>query len=333
MRRNQRVGGERAAGNPARRSRTAVPVVVQVQARIDGGDRHAADRVDGRHGRGVPAAIVFRPTAERRGCRAAVPADDHLGQDGQRDLRRPSCAPMSRPAGVCTRVRASSARSGRASRPVRPAPPRRAGGWRPARCTARRRPVPRQHVRSRPGRERRRSPPARRPALPIDRSSTPDNPVRRRAGRGAGDRAVAVHLRPAVPAPPGRGRSPGAAGQARVVHGQRAGPAGARLPGVPASVGVIRSSSGSLVAEQRQALRPHRRFRAAAADEPLDGPVGVDDRLVAGLGGGRPLGEHDPGVHVRDRAWSAARLARIVCRSARLIGAAKQGVPSQCPLM
>ena len=51
--------------------------------------------------------------------------------------------------------------------------------------------------------------------------------------------------------------------------------------------------------EQGERLGAHRRLGAVAADEPLDRPVGEDDRLVAWMGAGRPLRQHDAGVDER----------------------------------
>ncbi len=48
--------------------------------------------------------------------------------------------------------------------------------------------------------------------------------------------------------------------------------------------------------EQGERLRSHRRLGAVAANEPLDRPIGEDDRLVAGMSAGRPLRQHDSGV-------------------------------------
>ena len=51
--------------------------------------------------------------------------------------------------------------------------------------------------------------------------------------------------------------------------------------------------------EHAERVQPHRRRRARAPDEPVDPSVGVHDRRVARVGGGRTLGAHDRRHHER----------------------------------
>ena len=229
---------------------------------------------------------------ERRvGRRARTDCDD-LGQDRQRDLRRRAGADVEPGRGVDPGPLAPASARARRARP------RRAAGWRPARCTAtpavergpdRGRPRPGRGWRPRP---RPRAPGSRRPAATAPSRSRASRRSRRaRSATGVSPTtsisgAGSIGCRKISRAPPDRQVltttcAPGESGNGAL------------------SSGSTRSSTVSPSRSAPSAAVRTERLGALPADEPLDRAVRQHDRVVAGLGRGRHLGADHRRVHER----------------------------------